>query len=854
MLQGRDFSQGLDNQAVRKLVDAHLLRAEKRLGATWFELAHDRLIEPVRQNNAHWFETNLSLLQKQSGLWEKQHRSAALLFRDKILYKANIWAESHAEELTAADRDFLAACHEAQAVANKERRQNRLVRATAVIAVLTSIVAGWFYWEALKQADKMLVRDLAIQSRLYRTSRPQLGVLLSLQALAQSRASGGYANYAEEALREALAGISLDSITLYQTGAISAVAFSPDENWLAVGGEKGRLTAGKKNGYVHDLWENWLAAEGEKAGTGKKNTYIRLWDLNRLESAKIPLELQGKGEHLAFSPDSRLLLALHQHDAYLWDVSKITPYPLQGHNADISAYAFNPKAPWLATGGADSDIRLWNLDPPRNAAVLKGHNSAVRALAFSPDGHWLASGGLDRTIRLWDLRAGMPDKEAYILQTPDSVTLELRFSKRGHWLLARDTQNRINAWRASNFSPFASAETFFQSASEDTEAMQKTVFSPNRQWLATAKADRSLGLWDLRALPSEALGVLERKQAQAATSGTITIVRAKEDWLSTPETTENQTPVTHFVSGHDADITALAVSSRGHWLASGSRDETVRLWRLGQAFKADAKPTVLLKEMLVKKLAFTQADATELAVQGKDGVVRVLDLHGMRPMPKAPDNNEILIPAKPSPPEWAVKMKRSGEREHPGYKTQMDEEIKKALYGTSGSGEKFVFTGLFAMNVTKRWLALPRADYKGRFREIELFKLDWSEEHRKPLDKKIVSPAHISAVALNADAHWLATGSEDGIVRLWDLHQTDHKLKPVSLHGHTQAVLALSFSRDSRFLASAGGDKTVRLWPVQLEELIAVACRTVGRELSEEEREEFLGGHTGSSGCESNKP
>ena len=37
-------SEGLDNATVEKLLDTHLVRAEKRAGATWYELAHDRLL------------------------------------------------------------------------------------------------------------------------------------------------------------------------------------------------------------------------------------------------------------------------------------------------------------------------------------------------------------------------------------------------------------------------------------------------------------------------------------------------------------------------------------------------------------------------------------------------------------------------------------------------------------------------------------------------------------------------------------------------------------------------------------------------------------------------------------------
>ena len=69
VLMGQGQSEGLDNAAIRLLENAHLVRAEKRRGVTWFELAHDRLIQPVRQDNAEWFQANLSLLQRQAEVW-----------------------------------------------------------------------------------------------------------------------------------------------------------------------------------------------------------------------------------------------------------------------------------------------------------------------------------------------------------------------------------------------------------------------------------------------------------------------------------------------------------------------------------------------------------------------------------------------------------------------------------------------------------------------------------------------------------------------------------------------------------------------------------------------------------------
>src|SRR6185369_7096948 len=63
VLKGVDQSDGLDNEAIKGLVRVHLVRAEERLNSTWYELAHDRLIEPVLKNNESWYQSHLSIVQ-----------------------------------------------------------------------------------------------------------------------------------------------------------------------------------------------------------------------------------------------------------------------------------------------------------------------------------------------------------------------------------------------------------------------------------------------------------------------------------------------------------------------------------------------------------------------------------------------------------------------------------------------------------------------------------------------------------------------------------------------------------------------------------------------------------------------
>jgi hypothetical protein len=109
VLKGKRQSDGLENRAIDMLVEAHLVRAEERLNATWFELAHDRLIEPVQKNNKDWQGNHLSIVQIRASQWEKQKQSKDLLLNYKELIEAERWAFEHDQEMNDVERRYLEA-------------------------------------------------------------------------------------------------------------------------------------------------------------------------------------------------------------------------------------------------------------------------------------------------------------------------------------------------------------------------------------------------------------------------------------------------------------------------------------------------------------------------------------------------------------------------------------------------------------------------------------------------------------------------------------------------------------------------------------------------------------------------
>ncbi|HRI80276.1 MAG TPA: hypothetical protein PLR06_12145, partial [Cyclobacteriaceae bacterium] len=69
----------------------------------------------------------------------------------------------------------------------------------------------------------------------------------------------------------------------------------------------------------------------------------------------------------------------------------------------------------------------------------------------------------------------------------------------------------------------------------------------------------------------------------------------------------------------------------------------------------------------------------------------------------------------------------------------------------------------------------------------------------------------VVAIAISPDSNYVATGSKDKSVKLWEM-RSGREVR--SFLGHESTVNVVKFSHDGKFLLTGSSDKSVRAWDV----------------------------------------
>jgi len=145
-----------------------------------------------------------------------------------------------------------------------------------------------------------------------------------------------------------------------------------------------------------------VAGNGRWAAAGCQDGSVHVWKLwsgDDLQMSGYP----SKVEHVAYDHTSEWMAVGNGPEITVWDYrgkgpQGRAPKVLSGHDATISALAYQLAGPLLATGDEDGRLLVWH--PTRSTRAIHRIDMAcgVSNLGWSPDGTALVVGGADGSV------------------------------------------------------------------------------------------------------------------------------------------------------------------------------------------------------------------------------------------------------------------------------------------------------------------------------------------------------------------------------------------------------------------------------------------------------------------------
>lgn len=151
--EGPGLDPGLPPDAITQLVNAFLVRRDRKGDLAWLELSHDRLVEPVRRDNREWLAPRRRPFQIQADEWAARSPGLErdwLLARGVSLLEAEQWATAHPAEVRDVDTEFIEQSRAVRTAGERVRTTfyqwlARITTTVALVGVVLLVLAvrGW---------------------------------------------------------------------------------------------------------------------------------------------------------------------------------------------------------------------------------------------------------------------------------------------------------------------------------------------------------------------------------------------------------------------------------------------------------------------------------------------------------------------------------------------------------------------------------------------------------------------------------------------------------------------------------------------------------------------------------------
>ncbi|MCF8298534.1 MAG: WD40 repeat domain-containing protein [Saprospiraceae bacterium] len=195
----------------------------------------------------------------------------------------------------------------------------------------------------------------------------------------------------------------------------NAIAYSPDNKYLAFGGEK------ESKNLIYDLSLNKI--------------------INKIRIKSNDIVFTDTANRIYFAGDKGVLKRFRVNKSIK------ERYNIKANYSWNSFYAIALNSDYFVSSNKDKLIYVYSRNSGRKIETLKAHQGEVKALAISSDGKYLASAGKDRKIIIWSL------EERQIVKTivggAKSVN-SISFSRNGNEMFIAYNDGSFKMWNLAN--------------------------------------------------------------------------------------------------------------------------------------------------------------------------------------------------------------------------------------------------------------------------------------------------------------------------------------------------------------------------------------------------------------------
>ncbi len=572
-------------------------------------------------------------------------------------------------------------------------------------------------------------------------------------------------------------------------------AYSPNgETWLAVGGQDGAVRLIKldpdsqsqavlREPTASWVWQVSFSRDGKRLAATRQLETPEAWDLDFASPlSPVPSQLMKPVTSTAvfvghvFSPDGAWLATGDTNNSLgFWRVEGVVPTATRVFTENLGSFfvwsaAWSDDGQTLATGMGNGRVQVFDVDyatngVPRglkNRRLLRGHaerdrNDAAYKLAFHPkDPNVLFSAAWDGSVAMWEIVS-----QNVVAQHPRAASA-----------LAYSTAGDLVSAGREGVQQLGLAQTGLRSTTPITATPTPKRWSPPSQAVAEVR-----------------LSADGQVLARLLADGRIQV--DTNDGVSSLVTVDGV--------ARGQDISALALSDDGRWLAAGLTDGRAMLKNIARVSGGAERPA------RVWPAANTRID--QIAIHPTGETVATANCVRLNRSAGINGNTRCQI---------ASLMLWRPNRAEPA---------QQLAWSAPNSPHRDMLT---ALRFSPDGSRLASADRDG-LTLVWAIKDGVMADGKQPVLALARRENPITAVAFSHNNDWLATGDnninlpDDSRVLLWDLAHA----QPLGdgFVGHRAGVTALVFARDDHTLFSAGGGGRVFSWPTDPAAWLARACR-----------------------------